>query len=153
MRLMFRRSPLARQSSKPASFLSVSQTLLRFYCWFAFLWIVSNFIEGLFYSQQKIVPGIVYLDAFVSLPCLIGLIAAAYHFQLFWPWFWRIYTPLIFIWDQAGSYFLMMNQEERFRFLHGDWKAYFLRDILLLPMYVILVRQGFPKPSIDSGKE
>jgi len=126
--------------------------LLRFYCWFAFFWIVSNFVEGLFFSQQKIVPGVVYLDAFVSLPSLIGLVAAAYRFQVFWPLFWKVYAPLIFVWDQVGSFFLMMNAEERIRFFQGDWKAYFLRDILLLPMYVILVRQGFPKTSQDSGK-
>lgn len=96
-------------------------------------------------ENRHLLPEIYYLDIFVTVPALVGLIASAYRKTILWPWFWRIYTVLILGWDLWGSFWFIQTPEECLDFFQGGWVFFILQYILLLPMYFALFRLGFPR--------
>ena len=81
-------------SSSEEEFLSWKWTFWRFYAWFLVIWLTLSYI-GVFSQDRIHVADIQYLDAFVSIPALIGIMAFAYRKKVLWSIFWRFYTPFI----------------------------------------------------------
>ena len=85
-----------------------------------------------------------YLDMLVSFPSLVALVGFSFGFSILWPWFWRLYLPLICAWDLWASLWYLQSPEACVGFFGGDWKFYLLQYMLLFPMYYAILKQGFP---------
>lgn len=126
-------------------FLSWKRTIYRFYAWFIVSWMLVYFY-GRFQGETRfLLSEIHYLDVFLSIPALIGVLTFAYRKRILWPWFWRIYTPFIIGWDLWGSFWFMQTPEECLDFFQGGWVFFMVQYILLLPMYFGLFRLGFQR--------
>jgi hypothetical protein len=148
-RWTLRRLPLDPQFSdkdkKEKEYYSVPWIMARTYAIFLFAMFTVEGYQKILGENASQATGLHYLDIFFSIPSLMGAFAFAYRKEIFWPMFWRIYLPLICVWDLWGSLWFVESTHSEVAFVSGGWMSFLSQYMLLFPLYVMLFKLAFPR--------
>lgn len=103
------------------------------------MYYVGSYAEA-FTDRWKVASGVLYLDAFVSIPSFVGVWAFAYRWKLLKHWFWKFYLPTILVWNFA------IELKDGTPFDVYFWGHF----LFLLPLYYGLGRLAFDRRFRDS---
>ena len=112
----------------------VWKNALRYYSWFICLYALGIYIESPY------VDGWDYLDAFISFPSFVGILAYAHRYQILHRYFWRIYFVVEILWDIWMNYHrYTLNPEDFSPFLFAFGIS------IILPIYYAVFQMGYSK--------